>query len=216
MEKCSCEYARKGDLKFHYKQKHAVFTDILYTNYPELSRKRSTKEKKQYCCPVEQCPCGYGRLCDLKNHFILRHPESLDKHPKLKPVKLYQCGLCNQLFARQQVLNRHFVKLHNNSTLEDNFVVIGESSADEESEDTMNTQDSVHPPSPPNPHGRNISTRSSGKQAKPHITTSSSTNVSTLSIVECEHIKFKVSFIVDDQHSSNDSSHLSFDMFSSS
>jgi len=110
---CNCVYTRKGDLKFHFKQKHQDSMEILYSSFPMLSRNRSTKSNKTYVCPIPSCPCGYGRLCDLKNHFVLRHPNRIEDFPDLRPSKVFECGICNTKFARNQVLHRHLIKVHN-------------------------------------------------------------------------------------------------------
>jgi len=49
---CNCVYTRKGDLKFHFKQKHQDSMEILYSSFPMLSRNRSTKSNKTYVCPI--------------------------------------------------------------------------------------------------------------------------------------------------------------------
>jgi len=113
LSECNCVYTRKGDLKFHFKQKHQDNMELLYSAYPMLKRNRSTKSNKTYVCPLPSCPCGYGRLCDLKNHFVLRHPNRLEDFPDLRPSKVFECGICNTKFARNQVLHRHLIKVHN-------------------------------------------------------------------------------------------------------
>jgi len=129
--------------------------EVLYSNFPMLSRNRSTKSKKSWCCPIPACPCGYGRLCDLKNHFILRHSDRLDDFPTLKPAKVFQCGTCNLKFARQQVLNRHLLKIHNKSPSsawdgEDYFVVepmsdVADNSTEEDDSDKLESQEEQLP-----------------------------------------------------------------------
>lgn len=90
---------------------------VLTDAFPSLARNRSSKTKKQWCCPVADCPCGYGRQCDLKNHFILRHPDRLDDFPDLRPTKVFACTVpkCGAKFARLQVLHRHTAKVHSDS-----------------------------------------------------------------------------------------------------
>lgn len=45
----------------HFAKAHAE----LAPAFPDLMRPKSTKEGKQFQCPMPNCPCGYQRKSDL-------------------------------------------------------------------------------------------------------------------------------------------------------
>jgi uncharacterized Zn-finger protein len=106
---CCGGYSRKGDLKFHFLQKHADRAD----EYPDIVKARSTKSNKPFKCPIAYCPSGYMRNSDLKNHFIIKHQEHLmrGEFKELKPKQIYQCLECQVMFGRMCNLQDHY-KLH--------------------------------------------------------------------------------------------------------
>jgi len=104
---CERRYSRKGDLKFHFLQKHPE----RVRDYPDIVKSRSTKSNKPFRCPIEACLSGYMRNSDLKNHFIMKHQEHVMKgeYRELWPKQTYVCQVkgCRKMFGRKCILQEH-------------------------------------------------------------------------------------------------------------
>jgi len=68
---CGRSYRRKTDLKYHVQRSHQ--------DYPidpsVFVAPKSSKEGKNFTCPLEECPCGFKHRRDLERHMLKKHPE---------------------------------------------------------------------------------------------------------------------------------------------
>jgi len=110
---CNRTYTRKGDLKFHFTQKHPN----RGRDFPDVVKTRSTKSNKLFPCPLLTCNSGYMRKSDLKNHFVMKHPFDVYHFPELVPNQIYYCEVtaCHRTFARRGNLQDHY-KFHHDET----------------------------------------------------------------------------------------------------
>jgi len=83
------------------------FPLVKKTSSEASRKKKAPKIEKQFPCPVNGCHSGYGRLCDLRSHFVEKHNEQLSKFPRLIPHDIFVCTLCDRSFSRRQSLARH-------------------------------------------------------------------------------------------------------------
>jgi len=107
---CHRAYTRKGDLKYHFLQKHLAHCP----DYPDVVKARSSKCDKPHPCPLDYCHSGYRRKSDLRNHFVMKHPNEVEEYPDMIPNQIILCDVvgCKQSFARRGTLQNHKTSLH--------------------------------------------------------------------------------------------------------